>query len=78
MLSVKSGIEPVTASFATVVDTAEASVFMVSTVGVRLVGVDVEVHHIPKLAMARYMYFAGLVKDKVGVTLCQWNQRPCT
>jgi hypothetical protein len=53
-------------------------VFMVSTVGVRLVGVDVEVHHIPKLAMARYMYFAGLVKDKVGVTLCQWNQGSCT
>ena len=27
-----------------------------------------EVHQIPKLAMERYMYFAGLVKDNVGVT----------
>ena len=27
-----------------------------------------DVHHIPKLAMERYMYFAGLVKDSVVAT----------
>jgi hypothetical protein len=27
-----------------------------------------EVHAMPKLAMDRYMYLAGLVKDNVGVT----------
>jgi hypothetical protein len=31
----------------------------------------VEVHHIPKFAIERYIYFAGLVKDNVGVTYCQ-------
>jgi hypothetical protein len=35
----------------------------------RLAGWGVsEVHAMPKLAMDRYMYLAGLVKDNVGVT----------
>lgn len=29
------------------------------------------VHQIPKLAMDLYIYFAGLVNDKVGVTFYQ-------
>jgi len=34
-------------------------------------GTASEVHAIPKLAIERYMYFAGLVKDNVGVTYDQ-------
>jgi len=29
------------------------------------------VHQMPKFAMARYMYFAGFVKENVGVTSYQ-------
>ena len=43
---------------------------MVEMVGVGVKGVGGEVHQMPKLAMERYMYFAGRVKDKVGVTYC--------
>ena len=34
-------------------------------------GTGSDVHAIPKLAIERYMYFAGLVKDNVGVTYDQ-------
>jgi hypothetical protein len=45
---------------------------MEAKVDARLAGWGVsDVHAMPKLAMDRYMYLAGLVKDKVGVT---WNQ----
>lgn len=43
----------------------------VDTVEVWWRGLDWEVHHIPKFAMERYMYFAGFVKDNVGVTYMQ-------
>jgi hypothetical protein len=33
-------------------------------------GGEGEVHQMPKLAMERYIYFAGRVNDNVGVTCC--------
>ena len=43
------------------------------TVAARVSGDDGsgDVHHIPKLAIDRYMCFAGLVNDNVGVTYYQ-------
>lgn len=43
---------------------------MVEMVGTEVRGSGGEVHQMPKLAMERYMYFAGRVNDKVGVTCC--------
>jgi hypothetical protein len=44
---------------------------IVDTVWVRFrEDVGCAVHQIPKFAMERYMYFAGLVNDNVGVTFC--------
>jgi hypothetical protein len=42
----------------------------VEIVVVRGRGLSGEVHQMPKLAMERYMYFAGRVNDNVGVTCC--------
>jgi hypothetical protein len=42
----------------------------VENVVVRGRGLSGEVHQMPKLAMERYMYFAGRVNDNVGVTCC--------
>jgi hypothetical protein len=73
MLSVKSGIVPVWTIFGerdAVERWVDGDVFVVSTVAVRDIGEEGVVAHIPKLAMERYMYFAGLVNDNVGVTWC--------
>jgi len=63
----KSGIDPVSLILGTVTDWVVDA--FVKIVEVRWIG-EVEVHHIPKLAIERYMYFAGLVNDNVGVTFC--------
>jgi hypothetical protein len=66
-------MEPVTTTLGVDKDWVEGAVAVESIVGARVGDVRIgEVHHIPKFAMERYMYFAGLVKDNVGVTLCQW------
>jgi hypothetical protein len=67
----KGGMVPVMVILAGVGCVAVAEEAMVEMVGVGVGGVGGEVHQIPKLAMERYMYFAGRVKDKVGVTYCQ-------
>jgi len=71
MLSAKSGMVPVMVIFGerdAVERRVDGDVFVVSTVAVRDTGEDGVVAHIPKLAIERYMYFAGLVNDNVGVT----------
>ena len=74
MFSWKSGIDPVILILGTFREVVDA---FVEIVGVRLIGVGGDVHHIPKFAIERYIYFAGFVNDNVGVTFCQnyWRRR---
>jgi hypothetical protein len=66
MLSLKSGIDPVTLILGILIDWMVDA--LVNIVGVSWIDEGEDVHHIPKFAMERYMYFAGFVKDNVGVT----------
>lgn len=72
ILSMKSGIKPVTvilgAAIAWKVEPFVETVALRSKDGGAWSADGREVHQIPKLAMERYMYFAGRVKDNVGVT----------
>jgi hypothetical protein len=63
-----SGIEPVILILGVLIEwTEEAFVEKVA----ELCTDGGVVHHIPKLAIDLYMYFAGLVKDNVGVAWCK-------
>jgi hypothetical protein len=66
MFSWKGGMVPVIRILAV---ESDVSVGRVLVVEARRTGFGGGVvHHMPKLAMDLYMYFAGLVNDKVGVT----------
>jgi len=75
MFSIKGGKVPVMRIFVAgeaEMEVMEAAVLAVEARRSRGLVLGV-VHQMPKLAIERYIYFAGLVNDNVGVTCYQKN-----